>query len=529
MAHLQRDMDNCLAAIDSQNEAILQHSQAIAKLMSEVQRLHGIRDATATEDRSDSKTSNETTSAVLKSSAGVLGASLSKPNEADSNMVMTAARQFPSFPSLPVEDSAVAYTLPAGAVTSKATPKEEPKLIQPIARESAAARELVLLQTQMQAPVPAFAFPPLPASAFCPSLLLIKPFEQMSLANCAKVEPEKSDLVLRIPRQKTFRLLSLPRELRDRIYEYALAPGKALLRSKSARARAQGTQLANDCETVTSALFQVNRQVSREAREIFFKKNMILLDADEATELFMLGIHGAIRYTTSIAQHAWAFLTTASISFDIRSFQTEDGLSRVGGWLHSTTGPVPAGRHSPGFLAHLAHDYIYSSWRGLLRRVLKFKSLRFLRLDVTYCYCSTGCCRTLKEVAENLDAYCSPRIPEVIEIVGTKTLRERDMFIRALLEPRIRPILVSEQESSEALAEHTENAMGTELRFKDPYTVEPRLKKLYEAQRDIGLCDEVVEVRQDYCLGKKRKSGNGGAYGGLSIRPRALFRSQFAA
>lgn len=538
MAQIQRDMDDCLAAIDSHNEAILQHSQAIAKLMSEVQRLRGIRDATVAEDESDSETSNETTSAVLKSSAAILGVSLWKPKEADSNMVMTAARQVPSCPSLPVEDSAVVDTLrplnattakassavvippTAGAEASKPTPKEEPKSIQPTARESATAGELVPLQSRTQAAAPAFTFPPLPASALCPSFLLIKPFKQISLAKCAKVKPEKSDLVLRIPRQKTFRLLSLPRELRDQIYKYAVAPGVVLIKSRNARHESRSAQ-TDDQKVVAYILFQVSKQVNQEAMEVYFKQNLTTFHADKSNVLFIgLGNRSSFRC------HLKEFLTSVSLVYDARDISVEDILAYAGSISHRFGSSSSAHVHD----FQLRSDFI-KAWSGILQSVLHVKTLRFLKLDVTNCYDMSGCCRFVDYLARTLKYGASvlPPLLKAIEIKGTKSIAERRMFLHALLEPHQSSAVGSYQrqrKNSEKSALRVESAVGMKLHFKKSEVQGGSLKLLHAHGLDTNLVDEVVEVCQDYCLARKRKSGDGGEYGGLSLRPRPPFVGQ---
>ena len=300
---------------------------------------------------------------------------------------------------------------------------------------------------------------------------------------------------------KNCRLLNLPRELRDGIYRFAVAPGKVVIKSDTARQRIAGRAQAVDPSAiesglVTYALFGTNKRIRAEAMEVYFKENLIMINSDRyANEILCIpSVLQPRRH--SLGRNMRMFLTSIRISFDVRDHRLNTVLVTAGGMV-----PRPVGNRTPLEIeiermvqvTRLQHKStaMVMPWQSSLKHVLQeCNSLRVLQLDMTHCYCVAGCCRQVSKIGTVLESTKVPDSLEIIEVFGTKSQSERTSLLEKLLVPRSGP-------------GKPPAALGVKLKFVKFEAPEGPLKKLHQFGLDTALKDEMVDVGHDDALGGK--------------------------
>lgn len=240
-----------------------------------------------------------------------------------------------------------------------------------------------------------------------------------------------------------FRFLDLPRELRDAVCGYLVAPGKIHLCKKpgSGRLPHESQQSA----TPQWSLLVVSRQMRQEVAELMFLKNHVVLHHDLNDYGLLLGrqlpfigqLHPKIPPEIALCHLARQHMRSMRISVDPRSIYPDDPIARAGE-IHL----MIQNRRTPGPRAHTELESVVLRHRlyGFGRElsdVLKCaldacKSLRFLQIDVANAYCVSGCCRNLALVADAFKHYAHWTKLETLEILGTKTQSERRYLTSAL-------------------------------------------------------------------------------------------------
>ncbi|KAK4504049.1 hypothetical protein PRZ48_004964 [Zasmidium cellare] len=193
-------------------------------------------------------------------------------------------------------------------------------------------------------------------------------------------------------------------------------------------------------------LFLVNRLVRKEAMQVFFENNQIVVNDYPKCPLILKRTR-AVGEVQALSSLSPEHLTSLSVSFDPRGLcgpyenpilYAED-LRRL--QLISTPNTSWATLTEQDRVQH-AHDWLSSnmcvSWKHILVHATGTQpelpsALRELQIDVTNCYCRQGCCRVVNSPAWSLAQCRFGKSLKKIEIVGTKTRAERDMFVDALL------------------------------------------------------------------------------------------------
>lgn len=140
-----------------------------------------------------------------------------------------------------------------------------------------------------------------------------------------------------------------------------------------------------------------------------------------------------------------------------------------------------------------AHDEMHEKaghWQSIVGAILQHsRTLRFLQIDVTNCYCVLGTCRLVGQVFSSLSYFHSrvqhygPRL-EVIEVLGTKTLDDRLTIVSAFL-------------NSPNYPQHTASDRKPKLRFKAfKFPKDSTCIRLHTSELEEDLEDEEFDIHE---------------------------------
>ncbi|KAF2170107.1 hypothetical protein M409DRAFT_19713 [Zasmidium cellare ATCC 36951] len=242
----------------------------------------------------------------------------------------------------------------------------------------------------------------------------------------------------------------LPAKIRVMIWGLCVAPGKYFLKPRPTHDRRY-----KDMEEFFEPewqLFLVNRLVRAEALEVFFRENHIVVNDEPRCRLLLEQpwTDGAGQaFSLFSAKH----MTSISVSFDMRGLSAPSSNPLT--WANSLRQPATFLLNVPNATwaaltlqqrMEYAHDILSANvsfaWSQILLHATGSLSwsppsaLRFLQIDVTNCYCRQGCCRAVARAAEGLARCRFEESLEKIEILGTKTEAERNLFIDSLIGSR---------------------------------------------------------------------------------------------
>ncbi|EME78771.1 uncharacterized protein MYCFIDRAFT_83873 [Pseudocercospora fijiensis CIRAD86] len=234
-------------------------------------------------------------------------------------------------------------------------------------------------------------------------------------------------------RLSSCRFLDLPPELRDQIYDICLSVGKVFLPPFLAGdVRLEGRR---EFEKPKWQLLLVSKKIREESAKRLFSCNLMVLSAalgskdDTACNVWLIRVWSPFthlrKWPLSFRHLKREFLTKVSIAFDMRC---EDKLQSA-----CLTKPVWTPN---GTLARPHHDTLLQktlTWKYMLHCSMG-PALRHLQVDLTNCYCDSGCHR-LTSTAAALLVHDNKDLPiklEVIEILGTQTADERRELTGAL-------------------------------------------------------------------------------------------------
>ncbi|GIZ42874.1 hypothetical protein CKM354_000612300 [Cercospora kikuchii] len=238
---------------------------------------------------------------------------------------------------------------------------------------------------------------------------------------------------------------TLPREMRDKIWGYCVAPGKVFL---SEHAIDYDTRFDDygHYEKPHLKLLAVSKSIRPEAAEMLFKHNQFIftdvsprgrwiLHKDFYTDDHYEEDPGARR--DPLGRLARTHMRSASIAFDLRA-PRDDNLISESGYLRD-----PSMRNSILWStlteqqkmtrAHdLATRQTYTNMLEELDTLLyQCDSLTTLEVDFTNSYCPIGCCRVVSYLTDTLVSW-EHWWPERLRVLGLKNQEERDHFIDAL-------------------------------------------------------------------------------------------------
>ena len=216
------------------------------------------------------------------------------------------------------------------------------------------------------------------------------------------------------------------------VYERCIVPGKLFLRPRPRNDRRyEGSKSYARPEW---QLLLVNRKIRKEAAEVLFTMNLCVFNyaGIEWSKLDENTVPSSTLGDLALDRLMWNYVKSASITFDLRGLVSEDALDVVNQCrlqcLKLALKPKWTSR-SMGDRMEKAHKKVcryIEVWDGIMDLVAL---RRFLQIDVSNCYCPTGCCRLVKNLDSVIDTLWwvfEEGITPTIEIVGTGSRAERE-------------------------------------------------------------------------------------------------------
>ena len=191
--------------------------------------------------------------------------------------------------------------------------------------------------------------------------------------------------------------------------------------------------LRRDKQRLDVALLRTHRMITAETRSILYGQNLFTVSSSQGNKMLL-------------AQPAWGprlLLTRLQLTFDFRDAFTGDQMEKFFQKIEKEqandllSGPMILRRK------HNLHSYQTDSllrlWKPKVDFIVELK-LKQLVLDFKKCYCPTGCCRLVFQVARLLDrnrglayAKCDEVIkPKEVVLTGLRDDRETTLIDTAL-------------------------------------------------------------------------------------------------
>lgn len=253
--------------------------------------------------------------------------------------------------------------------------------------------------------------------------------------------------------------LLLPREIRNRIYEFSLVRGKIFVPNANTyrhpeifggRERCdhainiQGdhrlryiTDPEMDHERsaplATGLLCGVNKQIQQEATQVFWGSgNQLIFPAGNWTEPFAFNYdQGTINGVPDDIPPA----KDVSYAFDMRDYPSElneyeqrgeafDSIRDESDEDWPTITPLQMRER----IHAMRKDNLFWQWESRCSIIRYHLALTRLQIDFEECYCPTGCCRMVDDVCQQLSGEWTKRAPLRIEIIGWEDDDEKQLI-----------------------------------------------------------------------------------------------------
>lgn len=194
--------------------------------------------------------------------------------------------------------------------------------------------------------------------------------------------------------------LTLPREIRDMIYEYCVLFDREIFPYPTWYDYSDGHTTTGQ-EMPCTALLAVNKTVQAEAEVLLYGKNLFKL-----SDYNILGLRSEWTFCHPALRHL-------SIKFDSRALCPEVGLDISAKYFSR----LSAGSISRAQMRKDIHSDRCQALIALWATMAEFLDrleLRTLEIDFTNCYCPGGCCRLVQEICGYLNHWKWPaNVPPV--------------------------------------------------------------------------------------------------------------------
>ena len=256
--------------------------------------------------------------------------------------------------------------------------------------------------------------------------------------------------------------MSLPSEIRNRIYEYSLyrvaiyPHGRGRKDASTAlrfHPHLQQLQHANttgpsmsevDPEPPNLALLGVNHEIRKEALAIYLGRNIVVLPGnvvnlricDPTTGDLECRMPSIASYLLTLERRP--YIKTIKIDFstyDVSPDFRPALVTRILAHRHNNGGSQPNTHEEWRDRVHYEEIIgLVNVWRYMLR-VFSLMEPDLLIIDLTWCYCLSGCCRIVDVFRLSKDLIGQEKVigkPKEVRVVGSLGAHEKDKIIRVL-------------------------------------------------------------------------------------------------